>query len=240
MGSAIAHLGQMTDSLDTAAKSLRVLANGGVSLKEIVLPINDRSARDNLVAFYKAGCPAFIALPAKMRNPKPSMVLMRTIELPACDSSPTHDYHSGDVSSWRSLDLERWLTPFQPACKAAEISVFKRSKSQTFATMFRELLKLDVATPLKTIEDRLKAGGHVVALQHVESLVEKQERGEDVGLRADARGNFAPFLDKDGRVCVLSVGLIGCWNRDIKDLDDASPQLPQARLIIGNAEALNL
>ena len=54
--STIASLGAISDSLDTAAKLLRVLDKEKVTLDQLLLPVNNRSARHRLAAFFKAGC----------------------------------------------------------------------------------------------------------------------------------------------------------------------------------------
>ncbi len=59
----IASLEVMSDSLDTAAKLIRVLGKEGVSLRQILLPINDRSARTRFVEFLKADCKAVLKKP---------------------------------------------------------------------------------------------------------------------------------------------------------------------------------
>lgn len=52
----IAH-STITGGLDKAAKFFRVILNAGVSIEQLMLPVDNRSARANFVAFMAAGCP---------------------------------------------------------------------------------------------------------------------------------------------------------------------------------------
>lgn len=55
----IAPLSNISNSLDTIAKFVRVMEKEGVSFEDLLLnPINDMTARRNLAEFVRAGCPA--------------------------------------------------------------------------------------------------------------------------------------------------------------------------------------
>ncbi len=47
----------LSDNLDTAAKFFRVMEKAGVNGDQLLLPVNDKVARDNLAAYLQAGCP---------------------------------------------------------------------------------------------------------------------------------------------------------------------------------------
>ena len=64
----IAPLEDIKTAFDTAAKFIHVIADGGVTNDQFRLPIDDRAARKNLVAFLKAGCPVFAMSEAKSKS----------------------------------------------------------------------------------------------------------------------------------------------------------------------------
>ncbi|MDR3547733.1 MAG: hypothetical protein P4M11_05625 [Candidatus Pacebacteria bacterium] len=71
----IAH-STITGSLDTAAKFFRTILKAGVGLEQLMLPVDNRTARANFVAFMAAGCPKLTIVDgettAKMKSaPKP-------------------------------------------------------------------------------------------------------------------------------------------------------------------------
>lgn len=53
----IAPLTEVSRNVDTVAKFVRVITKEGVTMEQLSLPINSRSARRNLAAFIAAGCP---------------------------------------------------------------------------------------------------------------------------------------------------------------------------------------
>jgi hypothetical protein len=52
----IASLNTVSNSLDAISKLVRILEKDGVSFDELMRPINDKTARRNLVSYLKAGC----------------------------------------------------------------------------------------------------------------------------------------------------------------------------------------
>lgn len=179
---------------------------------------------------------ATAAVPTK----KSPLVLLKTVELPAFGEKLTAECLAGTYYGYRDSDIDSWLAKTQLACVTAKIGVFKRTKRQTFADMFRAGLKLPPDASLDEIEKRLKEGGHVVALQHAAALVEMQEGGEDVGFRTDGYGNFAPILDKNGNVCVLFVDHFGRWERRVDGLGRGLVWRPEGRLFLSNSDAVTL
>lgn len=57
----IAHF---TSALDTAAKWFRTMLKAGASLPQLMLPIDNKEARTNLVEYLAAGCPKIFTAPA--------------------------------------------------------------------------------------------------------------------------------------------------------------------------------
>ena len=64
MSQNIASLVETSNALDTMAKFVRVMEKAGVSLEQLILPINDRAARGNLAQYLMAGCPQVGAVAA--------------------------------------------------------------------------------------------------------------------------------------------------------------------------------
>ncbi|MCX6819693.1 MAG: hypothetical protein NT019_00155 [Candidatus Adlerbacteria bacterium] len=64
----------LSDNLDAAAKFFRVMNKVGINAEQLMLPVNDKKARDNLAAFLQAGCPT-LPPPVFERNEHGHIVL---------------------------------------------------------------------------------------------------------------------------------------------------------------------
>jgi hypothetical protein len=85
-------------------------------------------------------------------------------------------------------DLVNWLPPHQPEQSAGEFSVQQLAMPGTFKQAVENFLGItgEISLLAKTLRER----GHVTTLPVIESLVERQEAGEDVGLLTDGWVNF--------------------------------------------------
>lgn len=213
----------------------KVLASG--ILADVFDHDADLSSRDAVRAGLKL--PPLAPPPVQ---PKPALVLLRSVALPALPAENTAKCLEGPhYYSGRDRDINEWLPKMQPACDSGKIGVIERMANHTFADMFRATLKLPPGVPLDEIARFLKEGKHVLGLQQVDALVDKQEEGEDVGLRTDGWGNLIPILDKDGNVCVLRVYRgVGSWYRSVSRLARGNVWGSGGRLVLGNSDALSL
>lgn len=103
----------------------------------------------------------------------------------------------------RDSDLDSWLPEDQSEQLAGNFSIQQLAQLGTFKQVVESFLGITGEIPV--LAQALKVKGHVTTLPTVESLVERQEAGEDVGLRTDGYANFFFVEDGDGSVSVVNV-----------------------------------
>lgn len=104
---------------------------------------------------------------------------------------------------YRDGDLDSWLLKEQGEEKGGSFKVFGLERTATFKDTVKEFLgeqSDDIAVLSKILRDR----GHTTTPTRIEDLIERQEKGEDVGLRTDGWANFFFVEGKDDEVFVVS------------------------------------
>lgn len=118
---------------------------------------------------------------------------------------------------YRDSDLDGWLRKDQPAQPESVFAVQKLAEPATFKKIAETFL--GIIGDIKTIARELKSRGHVTTLAVIESLIERQENGEDVGLLTNGYGNFFFVADGNESVSVVRVGRDdGRWHAGVRRL----------------------
>ncbi len=136
----------------------------------------------------------------------------------------------------------------QTTLGSTSVTTFGLRQNMMFAQMFRALLKLPETATIEEIANRLKQGGHTLASQKIDLMIEKQEKfvkkqegGEDFGFRTDGFANFFPVENADGSVSVAYAGRGGRqWLRDVYSLGHGRVWDRGHRLVVSNSDASNL
>jgi hypothetical protein len=108
-------------------------------------------------------------------------------------------------------DLRAWLPEIQSEQPEAKFLVNELTKASNFRGMVEEIV--GEKENIKNLSQHFIQRRHTTTLPTIESLIERQEREEDVGLRMDGSANFFFVEDKDGGVSVVYVRRHGRrWN----------------------------
>src|SRR3989344_719292 len=184
--SSIANLGQVSDSLDTAAKFFRVMESEGVSLDHLVHPVNDRGARRNLSVFLKAGCPEFV-VPEAVEPALPPLLIFDDAHVASVDISGEHD----PGAFWRDTDE----APKRRVWGTFQTTVVARARpiaSQGIANV--PYADTPRKTTVREIMEAPGVGDHDPSKlsRLIATMITKQPNGESLkdGLLNDGRGNF--------------------------------------------------
>ncbi len=104
---------------------------------------------------------------------------------------------------YRDEDLDCLLPSNQFDQTDSRFSVLQLTENSTFKRVVERFLGVtgDIAHLSQTLKER----GHTTTLPTIESLIERQEAGEDVGIRTDGRGNFFFVEGYYGGVLVIRV-----------------------------------
>lgn len=143
------------------------------------------------------------------------LVFVKEIAVPAIAGKKTAAcFTNKSRYAYRDSDLDKWLPKNQPAQPAGRFSVQRMKKSATFAQATRDFLGApDTATVAELARILLETGA-VTTLPAIESLIERQENGEDVGLRTDGWGNFFP-VEEDENKKDSAVSVVCAHRRDV-------------------------
>lgn len=126
---------------------------------------------------------------------------IKTIQINKVEDKLTKDCFISKIFYYRDSDLDNWL-PKKQIATPGELSVFKTEKDMTFQEMYDE------------------HKSESVSLVDIENLIERQDGGEDVGLRTDGWANFFFVKNKDGNVSVVFVRRPDCqWHVHVRRLD---------------------
>ena len=137
------------------------------------------------------------------------LTLVKTITTPAVPDKKTSDCFTNKLRYYyRDSDMDSWLPKNQPEQPESNFSVQQLGQPATFKQAVESFL--GVAGDIQTLSQTLKDRGVVTTLPTIESLIERQENGEDVGLRTDGYAN--PFFteDKVGSVSVVRADRRDC------------------------------
>ena len=192
-------------------------------------------------ALASALCP--LATPAAPTAKPPTLVLHKTVALGQIAGKKTTKCLIGDRWAYKDGDIDRWLwriNPDQPACSVG-IYQLQNPQGTTFREMAAAALKVGPGTALDLLVKALKEQGRTFTLPAIEQLVERQESGEDVGLRTDSYANFFFVENLDGSVSVLLVSRhAGRWTPYVHRLDYGFRWSAEYRLLLRNSDAQTL
>lgn len=174
-------------------------------------------------------------------QPKPpTLVLHKTENVSDTAGKKTSDCLIGGIWGYKDGDINGWLPEKQPKSGAAPVGVYQLQDAAgtTFREMAVAVLKVASDAPLDVLAKLLKERGHTLTLPAVEQLVERQEGGEDVGLRTDGYANFAFVEDVNGGVSVLRVDRHDDgWVGVVRRLGYGDRWFAENRLLLRNSDA---
>ncbi|MDP3962395.1 MAG: hypothetical protein Q8Q03_00805 [bacterium] len=144
-----------------------------------------------------------------------------------CFTSKDRYYH-------RDGDLDNWLPETQAEQPSAIFSVNKIRKESTFKEMAEEIV--GAKGNVKKLSQIIIERKHTTTLPTIESLIERQEGGEDVGLRTDGWANFFFVEDNNGDVSVVRVGRHGGrWGVSVRRLGCDDRWSVERRVFVRNS-----
>lgn len=109
---------------------------------------------------------------------------------------------------YRDPNLDALLPEVQEEQTEGKAIAHQLSRPAKFVEMVQNLL-CTTETDIDKLSRLVIEAGQVFSLTQIESLIERQEAGEDIGLRTDSWGNFFLVLNKKGSVSVLYAGRSG-------------------------------
>jgi len=147
----IAPLGVISDNLDLAAKFFRVMEKTGVSSQELTLPVNDKTARDNLAMFLRAGCPS-VSAPVSV-HPKDFLVYLQ------CEVGGKSKEELLTEFEACNMFVSDWAKDFmsKPAWKPGQMQTIKFARATVRDLGFTDSKKLPTT---KQVWARIKELGH--------------------------------------------------------------------------------
>lgn len=177
------------------------------------------------------------------KKPKPEvktqiLVLHKTVNVDDAAGKKTSKCLTGNIWGDRDDDIDRWLPAAQPTQAGGPVGVYQlqKQKGTTFREMAAAALQVGSGTALELLGKALKEQGRTFTLPAIEKLVERQEGGEDVGLRTDGYANFFFVENSDGSVSVLNVNRNdGGWRAYVHRLDYDDGWRAGCRLLLRNS-----
>ena len=170
-------------------------------------------------------------------------ILVKTTSIGDIEGEKTGKCLTGKRWAYRDGDIDRWLPAVQSAQEnsLARVYQLQNTAGTTFREMAAAALKVGPGTSLDLLAKALKEQGLTFTLQAIEQLVDRQEDGEDVGLRTDGYANFFFVEDSDGSISVLLVySYVGGWCARVRRLDRGSRWFAEYRLLLRNSDAQTL
>lgn len=148
------------------------------------------------------------------------LTLVKTITTPATAGKKTADcFTNSSRYYYRDNDLDTWLPEDQPEQAESKFSVHQLSRPATFKQAVESFL--GQSGDIETLSRLLKERGCTTTLPTIESFIERQESGEDVGLRTDGWWNFFFVENEDGSVSVVYASRFDRrWGVDVDRLDN--------------------
>lgn len=137
----------------------------------------------------------------------------------ATKGKKTRDCFTGPLYSFRDGDLDNWLPKNQTAGKAGEFSVQQLTELLQYIEIFGAVT--GARQDVQSISKSLIAKDQVWNLQQIEDMIERQEKGDEVGLLTNGYVNFFPVLNSEGTVSVVHADrYAGRWYVNVRRLDD--------------------
>jgi len=170
----------------------------------------------------------------------PTLVLVKATSTNAIARKHVSKCFTGKRWAYRNCDIDNWLPNTQEEQAAGKVGVYQLQNPQgtTFREMAAAVLKVGSGTSLDLLAKALFEQGHVLTLSAVEQLVDRQEGGEDVGLRTDGYANFAFVEDANGSASVLYVRCFGDgWHAYVRRLGRGGGWGAGGRLLLCNSDA---
>ncbi len=190
----IASLDTLSNALDTTAKFIRVVEKAGVTLDQLMHPVNSRTARRNLAAFLKAGCPEM-----EVRENLSYLRRLGDIALPErVGPLDPAEYFKSRAGLWVSAEFrDRILAVASPAASApttfASYELVKRSNDDEIR---RELPEGHVFEDVSAF------------CAHLAGLISRQPGGKEGDLIANGYANIFYVRGINSEVFAVSV----YWN----------------------------
>lgn len=146
------------------------------------------------------------------------LILIKTFTIGAVTGNKTSDCFTNEERYYyRDADLDTWLPTDQPAQPESNFSVQELGQQATF---LEALASIGIVGDVASVAKEIKKRGLTTTLPTIETLVERQELGQDTGLRTDGYANFFFVEDKDGGVSLVSLYRDGRqWHVDMSRLD---------------------
>lgn len=160
--------------------------------------------------------------------------LVKMIRLRAVHGGKTVQYFIN--KSWcyyHDKNLDNWLPKNQPDQAESTYSVQRLTRPATFKEAVESYLGItgDIATLAAALKERKLT----TTLPAIETLIERQENGEEIGLRTENWANFFFVEDKDGGVLVVDARRDGSqWCVDVRRLEDGHYWLVENRFFFRN------
>jgi hypothetical protein len=161
------------------------------------------------------------------------LAFVKTVSFSAVVGKKTSKCFTGKIFGYRDNDLDNWLPKNQLGQPEGQFHVQQLAKSATFKQVVESFLGItgDIDFLAKTLKER----NHVTTLPVIESLIERQEAGEDVKLLTNGWGNFFFVEDKDGSVSVVRANQAdGRWRVDVRRLDNGREWRADGRFFFRN------
>ena len=171
-----------------------------------------------------------------------TLILIKTTRLGVIPCKKTSDCLISKRWTYCDANIDHMLPAMQPN-QLAPVSSYQLQnvKGTTFREMALAALKAASDMPFDRISTMLKEHRLTCTLPTIEQLVERQERGEDVGLRTDGYSNFAFVENAEGSVSVLYVCRYDRrWSGRLLSLGGGKGWDAGGRLLLCNSDALTL
>ncbi len=134
----------------------------------------------------------------------------------------------------RDGDLDKRLPKSQPAQAKQEFRAQELTREASFLEMVKNIFSTDGT--VASYSRLLIEGGHIVTLPKIEELIDRQEGGEDVGLKTNGYANLFFVLNDDGTVSVVRVFRCdGQWYVRVFRLDDARRWDAESHVFLRNS-----
>ena len=166
------------------------------------------------------------------------LILIAKTDLPALPEKPTSNCLCGDIYGYRDADINRWLPRKQLAQAPCSVSAYQLQEEMTFKEMAERVL--GTRGTVEELGKLLKERGHTTTLTHTEALIERQESGENVGLR-DGWANLFFVENEKGSVSVVYAGRRGArWDVHVSRLDSGFRWDAGSPLFVRNSDTAAL
>ncbi len=142
----IANLSDQAAVLDSVAKFFRVMSKAGLTVEDLTQPIQSIKKRNNLVQFFKSGCPT-VKEDGSVKSiiPPKSQVLRRIskpgeIILQPTDGKKTFAKAKDIFKGYLDSNFKDWkIDESAPATKERKMAVYEMAEDANFADMFGSL-----------------------------------------------------------------------------------------------------